>query len=460
MTMSAAPPQREVADQLRASMRGEILVEDDARYAEARLLWNGAVDARPAVIARCEDQRDVAVAIRAAREHGVPVSVRGGGHDWAGRALSDGGVVVDLRAMRAVRVNADASVAVAQGGATAGDVVAAAGPLGLAAVTGTVKVVGMAGFTLGGGYGPLCGKHGLGVDNLLGAEVVLADGRTLTADRTREPDLFWALRGGGGGFGVVTSGRYRLHRLRSVNAGLILFGLEDAPAVLRGYQRLIAAAPDELTVMSGFLSGPDGRPMLFLFPAWSGEPAEGEREIARLEKLGTPVMTQIASMPYQDALGMFDAQVVNGRHHLLRTRWLAELTDQSAAILIEAASAATSPASVIALHHFHGAAARVPVSQTAFALRRDHLLVEILAAWQPAESADRARHRAWADDLSQALAPFALPGGYPNLLAPDEYQRAEAAYGTNAERLRELKRRYDPNDVFASATGALLPTAS
>jgi FAD/FMN-containing dehydrogenase len=403
----------------------------------------------------CEERSEVAAAIRAAREHGVPLSVRGGGHDWAGRALNDGGVVVDLRAMRAVHTDADAEVAVAQGGATAGDVVVAARPLGLAPVTGTVKAVGMAGFTLGGGYGPLCGKHGLGVDNLLGAEVVLADGRILTADRANEPDLFWALRGGGGGFGVVTAARYRLHRLQSVIAGLILFRLEDAASVLRGYWELIAAARDELTVMSGFLSGPDGNPLLFLFPAWSGEQAEGEPVVARLEQLGTPVMTQIASIPYEDALGMFDAQVVNGRHDLLRTRWLPGLTAETAAVLIEAATAFTSPLSVIALHHFHGAAARVPVSETAFGLRRDHLLVEILAAWGPAESGDCARHRAWADGVSEALAPFALPGGYPNLLAPDELQRVEAAYGPNAGRLRELKRRYDPEGVFGCATGAM-----
>jgi FAD/FMN-containing dehydrogenase len=455
MTTSVGTPQREATYQLRSSMRGAVLLPDEAGYDEARRLWNGAVDARPAAIACCEDRDDVAAALRAAREHGMPLSVRGGGHDWGGRALNDGGVVIDLRPMRAVRVDADAGVAVAQGGATAGDVVAAAGRFGLVPVTGTVKAVGMAGFTLGGGYGPLCGKHGLGVDNLVGAEVVLADGRIVTADDSHEPDLLWGLRGGGGGFGVVSTARYRLHRLGSVTAGLILFGLGEAARVLRGYQERIATAPDELTVMSGFLSGPDGNPLLFLFPTWSGEPAEGEREIARLEQLGTPVMTQVAPMAYEDTLGMFDAQVVNGRHHLLRTRWLAELTDETVAVLMEAARTFSSSMSVIALHHFHGAAARVPTPDTAFGLRRDHLLVEILAAWDPATSADRARHEAWANRISDTLAAHALPGGYPNLLGPDEQERAELAYGTNARRLRELKRRYDPAGLFASAIGAL-----
>ena len=390
-----------------------------------------------------------------AREHDLPLSVRGGGHDWAGRALSDGGLVIDLTSMRAVTVDSDAGIATAQGGATAGDVVAPARALGLAPVTGTVKAVGMAGLTLGGGYGPLCGKHGLAADNLIGARAVLADGRVVIADQAHDPDLLWALRGGGGSFGVVTSARYRLHPLESVTAGLLLFGLEQAEAVLHGYQELIAEAPDELTVMSGFLSGPDGKPLLFLFPTWSGEPIQGEREIARCERLGSPVMTQVAPMAYEDALGMFDAQVVNGRHHTIRTRWLSALTDDIIATLVEAAGTVTSPSSVIALHHFHGAAARVHPAASAFALRRKHLLVEIIAAWEPGDAWESARDESWADRLCDVLGSAALPGGYPNLLGPSDHDRLALAYGANADRLRELKRRYDPGDVFASAIGAL-----
>jgi hypothetical protein len=454
-TISTTSPEREAARRLRESFRGTVLVDGDQMYGEARRLWNGEVVKRPAVIARCEDESDVAAAVAVAREHDLPLSVRGGGHDWAGRALRDGGLVIDLTSMRAVTVDPDAEIATAQGGATAGDVVAHAGQFGLAPVTGTVKAVGMAGLTLGGGYGPLCGKHGLGADNLLGARVVLADSRIVTADDAHDPDLLWALRGGGGSFGVVTSGRYRLHPLASVTAGLLLFGLEQAATVLRGYRELIAEAPDELTVMSGFLSGPDGRPLLLLFRAWSGEPAPGEREITRFEQLGNPVMTQVAPMPYSHALGAFDAQVVNGRHHAIRTRWLAELTDDAAAILIDAARSVSSSSSAIALHHLHGAAARVAPTATAFALRREHLLVEIIAAWEPGEAGESARHVSWADTVCEALAPAALPGGYPNLLGPDDVEQLVLAYGANTGRLRELKRRYDPDDVFASAICAL-----
>ena len=453
-TPTQLSPPAAAARRLRSSLRGTVVAAADAPYDTARQIWNGAVGHRPALIARCADDQDVAAAIGAAREHGLPLSVRGGGHDWAGRALRDGGVVLDLSAMRAVTVDPAARTAVAQGGATAGDVVAAAAAYGLAPVTGPVKSVGMAGLTLAGGYGPLCGRHGLALDNHHGADVILADGRHVTASDTGDADLYWALRGGGGTFGVVTAARYRLHPLPSVLAGLILFPLDQAGGVLRGYAEIAAAAPDELTIMTGFLNA-GGQMLLFLFPVWSGDPARGQDAIAALQRLGTPVMSQVAPMPYAGVLGMFDASVVNGRHYALATRWLPALTDDTAAMLTAAAAGATSPLSAIAVHHFHGAAARVPAGDTAFALRRDHLLVEILAAWEPSTDDDGAAHRAWAQDLSGQLAPSALPGGYPNLLGPGDADRTLLAYGPNAPRLRDLKRRYDPDGVFSTATGTL-----
>jgi len=307
-TPTQLSPPAAAARRLRSSLRGTVVAAADAPYDTARQIWNGAVGHRPALIVRCADDQDVAAAIRAAREHGLPLSVRGGGHDWAGRALRDGGVVLDLSAMRAVTVDPATRTAVAQGGATAGDVVAAAAGYGLAPVTGTVKSVGMAGLTLAGGYGPLCGRHGLALDNLLGADVILADRRHVTASDTGDADLYWALRGGGATFGVVTAARYRLHPLPSVLAGLILFPLDQAGGVLRGYAEIAAAAPDELTIMTGFLNA-GGQMLLFLFPAWSGDPARGQDAIAALQRLGTPVMSQVAPMPYAGVLGMFDASV-------------------------------------------------------------------------------------------------------------------------------------------------------
>jgi FAD/FMN-containing dehydrogenase len=460
MTISTVSRAHPVVSQLHSVIRGKVLSAADVSFDGARKVWNGAVDSRPAVIVQCQDQTDVVAALRIAREHGLPLSVRGGGHDWAGRALTEGGLVVDLSPMRGVTVDPHTVTAVAEGGASAGDVVAAARPYGLAPVTGTVKAVGMAGLTLAGGYGPLCGKHGLALDNLLAAEVVLADGRVVTASEDDDADLYWALRGGGGGSGVVSAARYRLHPLAAVLAGLLLFPLDQAPAILGGYREIVADAPDALTVMAGFLGGPDGQPLLFLFPTWSGEAEDGERAIARLKRLGTPALAQVGSMPYQNALSTFDASVVDGRHYALRTRWLSELGERPQALLLDAARRVTSPLSAIAIHHFHGAAARVPSADTAFALREDHLLVEILAAWEPSAANAGGPHREWADAISGELASHSLPGGYPNLLGPDQQARVRLAYGANADRLLELRRRYDPHSAFKSAVGSFEAAAA
>jgi FAD/FMN-containing dehydrogenase len=433
---------------LRGRLRGQAFVSTDAGYDGARRIWNGAVDNSPAVIAHCVDRKDVEAAVRVAREHGLPLSVRGGGHDWGGRAVREGGLVLDLTGLRRVDVRAASAVATVQGGATAGDVAAATHPHGLAPVTGTVKAVGMTGLALAGGYGPLNGRFGLALDNIEAAGVVLADGTSVTATADENPDLLWALRGGGGNFGVVTETRFRVHPVASVLAGLLLFPLTEARTVLRGYRDLVADAPDELTVMAGFFGGPDGAPLLFLAPTWSGELSEGERYVDLLRSLGEPLDAQVDAMSFQDALGLFDATVVDGRHNEMRTRWLPALTEDTIEIIVTAAARMTSPFSGMFLHHFHGASARVGVTDTAFAMRRDHLLVEIVAAWTPSAGLAESVHTDWARGMSADLARHALPGGYANLLGADEHERALLGYGPNADRLLDLKRRFDPDGVF------------
>ncbi|WP_309110615.1 FAD-binding oxidoreductase [Saccharothrix sp.] len=433
---------------LRTVVTGHVIAADDAAYDGARRVWNGAADRFPAVIVRAETEQDVVHAVRAAREHGLPLSVRGGGHDWAGRAVRDGGLVVDLTKLRDVAVDPASSAVDAAGGATAGVVGAAVDRFGLTAVVGTVKAVGVAGLTMGGGYGLLLGKHGMALDNLVSARVVLADGSVVTASATEEPDLFWALRGGGGNFGVVTRATYRVHPLRSMTSGMVLFGLPEARKVLRGYRELIAAAPDQLTVMTGFFAGPDGQALLYLLPAWSGDPARGERWAARLSALGTPVSAQVGPMTPFEVLGLLDGVVVDGRHTLAANRQLAEVSDEAAEVLVDAAERITSPYSGVFVHHFHGAASRVNPTATAFGLRRDHNLVEIVGTWDA--GLDGRRHREWVERLSRDLEPHALPGGYPNLLAPEETERVRRAYGPNASRLYALKRRYDPDHVFSA----------
>jgi FAD/FMN-containing dehydrogenase len=423
-------------------------------FAAARQVWNAAVTRQPSAIARCVDVAEISAAVRATRAAGLPLSVRAGGHDWAGRALSDGGLVVDLTGMRGVTVDAGARTATVQGGAITADLVAATTPDGLATATGVVRAVGLAGLTTVGGYGPLMGKYGLALDNLLGADVVLADGSTVVAGPDDDRELWWALRGGGGNFGVVTELRYRLHELPAVLAGMLMFPFEQAGAVLTGYAEIMAEAPDELSVMSGFLPGPAG-PTTFLCPFWCGaDLAAGERAVARLRSLGHPIVDQIGPMPYAAALGMFDRSMVDGNHYALRTRWLPDVSPSAVDTLIAGAAAISSPFSALILNRFHGAASRVDPAATAFAQRAPHTVLEVIASWPPGESPER--HRAWAESVVTALDAEALPGGYPNLLGPDDEDRARDSYGANLDRLLAAKRHYDPDNVFASVIPALL----
>jgi hypothetical protein len=439
-------------EDLRSVMRGKVVSAGDEDYPGALHVWNGAVDHRPAVVAICETVGDVQAALRTARAHNLAISVRGGGHDWAGRALRHNGLVIDLTAMRSVEVDAVAMVATVGGGATGTDVTAATAPNGLAAVTANVGAVGMAGFLLGGGYGPLTTRFGLGLDNLLGAEIVLADGRLLWADESQNRDLFWAIRGGGGNFGVVTSMRIGLHSVNQLLAGVILFPWHEAHSVLRGYADIMASAPDELSVLAGVFSGPDGSPMMLLGPIWSGELGQGRKFISRLENLGSPVANQIAPISYSDLLSLYNAKAQSGLHYALQTRWLADLQPEVVSAVVEAGNKRTSPFSFVAIHHFHGPGTAVAPDATAFSLRRSHFLMEIGAAWDSGSSSKSAAHESWLRDASSHIAPFALPGGYPNFLTHDNPEQIASAYGENAQRLCGLKRQFAPGNVFSSTT--------
>jgi FAD/FMN-containing dehydrogenase len=423
-------------------------VPGSAEYESARRVWNRAVDRRPAVIVRCANEQDVVAAVLSARERGLPLSVRAGGHDWAGRAVRDGGVVVDLSPMTRITVACgpgDEPQAVVGGGVRAGDLAAAAQEYEMVAVVGTVSEVGVAGLTLGGGYGALIGRYGLALDNLTGARVVLADGRCADANADENPDLFWALRGGGGNFGVVTEMRLLLRPVRTVRAGMVAYPIEEAAGVLRGLNAL--PRHDELSVIAGLFTGQDG-PMLALLPAWCGAPGTGEPALTELTRLGRPLAVQLDDLTPTGVLRLMDTNVGTGRAARADSRWLPDLTDDAIETIVAAARTVTSPYSVIALHHFHGAACRVPAGVTAWALRTEHRQVEIIASWPAEEREDR--HRDWVARLSTALAPSALPGGYPNLLGPGELARVRLAHGANLGRLVEVKRKFDPDGVFTA----------
>jgi FAD/FMN-containing dehydrogenase len=302
------------------------------------------------------------------------------------------------------------------------------------------------------------GRYGLVTDNLLSAQVVTADGQLVTASATENSDLWWGLRGAGGNFGVVVSLEYRLYPITTVLSGLLLYPIEQAGTALRFYDEFIKTAPDELVIQPGFLTLPDGMPVLFLSPTYCGPLDIGERILSPLRSFGTPLSDQIQPMAYNALIHTLDAYFPKGRQYFLQTQSLAGLRAETIEILIERARQFSSPFSALSIHHFHGAASRVPGSETAFAPRQDHLMVEIVAAWEsPSPETDHQQVH-WAQESSRALAPYSFIGGYVNMLDTGEQDRVPLTFGSNYARLRALKRTYDSADIFASTTGHILPS--
>jgi FAD/FMN-containing dehydrogenase len=417
-------------------------------YRAATSLWNGAVEHRPAGVATPNTTTEISAAVRRARREGKRPTVRGGGHDWAGRALADDALVIDMSGMRNVEVDVTGRTAVIAGGATAADVVAVTEPHGLLPATGTVDSVGMVGLTLAGGYGPLCGVAGLALDTVEAFTVVLADGRVVTADSTSHADLFWALRGGGGNFGVVADMRIALHEIDQLTTGLVTFPWNQAADVLSGFSDMAPSMPDALTVQSGLIPGPDGDPVPYLAPTWAGHHGDAMTHIERLTTLGTPTSVDVAPMAHADMLAMFGRHAPAGLGRAMRTRNVATLDEHVVGAILAACGRSSSPLNSVAIHHFHGAATRIPLGDTAFGIRTEHFMVEILATW-PSQS-DASDHDRWADALYTDLADLSLRGGYPNLIGPGQRAQAEKSYGADAARLLAAKRTYDPEYVFAA----------
>ena len=447
-----------MADQIERALRrveaqlvGRVSLPGGNGYTAATAIWPKPVGPMPRAVVHCRTTEDVQLSIAIARDCGLPLSVRGGGHDWAGRALC-AGVVIDLSGMNGVSVDADHRSAIISGGARAAHVAAVTDPLHVAAVTGTCSAVGMTGLTLGGGYGPLIGRFGLALDNLLAAQVVLADGRVMVAHEANEAELFWALRGGGGNFGVVTAMRYRLLCLPSVQTGLLVYPFCEAEAVLERCTDIAASSPEELTVELGCVGGPDGKPVVMVLPTWCGLPAEGETRVAPFLKLGTLLAGNLEAMSYGTSLTLFDPYIVNGQRVIMDTCWLPALDSGGISVFLQKMETAVSPGCAVFTHEFKGAASRVPAEATAFGLRGDHVLVEIFATFvDRSDKEEKQRHRQWVRATREAFASMALPGGYPNFLLADDADRVAKSYGPNAGRLIAAKRRYDPDNVFRSA---------
>ncbi|HEX8024961.1 MAG TPA: FAD-binding oxidoreductase [Candidatus Limnocylindrales bacterium] len=440
-----------------ASLDGRVLRPDDAGYEAARRVWNGMIDRRPAWIVEAASVDDVARTIAAARATGLPLAIRGGGHNVAGNGSVDGGILLDMGAFRTIEVDPERRLVRAGAGATLADIDAATEPHGLVVPIGVVSGTGIAGLTLGGGVGWLVRKHGLTVDNLVAADVVLATGERVTASADRHPDLFWGLRGGGGNFGVVTSFTFRAHPLGpEVLAGSLVYELPRWRDALRTFARLAPELPDELTTLMTFLVPPPDwemgdRPLLFVGLAWAGDdPAAGRAAIELLRSACPPDMTLLEPTTWRAFQTAFDAILPHGVRAYWRNASFGALDDRLIDALVEHLGAQTWFGTAADLHHMGGAYGRVPAEATAFPNRDAQYWLNIYGFWS--DPADDPARVAWVKRSSEAVAPFAMVGQYVNFLgheAGDARAKAVAVYGeAKVARLQEIKRRYDPENLF------------
>ena len=446
--MSTGAKKDASVEELRKGLRGPLLQPGDAGYDAARTIDNAMIDRRPALIARCAGVADVLAAVRFARQHKVLVSVRAGGHNVAGNAVCDGGLMIDVSGMKGIQVDPGARTVRAQAGVTWGDLDAETQAFGLATTGGVISTTGIAGLTLGGGVGWLNGRFGLACDNLISADVVTAEGQLVRASEHENADLFWGLRGGGGNFGIVTSFEFRLHQVGpTLLSGPVFHPAARARDVLRFYREFSASEPDELTTYAGLLTGPDGAPLVGLVPCYSGPIEQGEKVLERLRKFGPPAVDMVGAMPYVAVQRMFNDAFPPGRYNYWKSSLTPEISDQLIDTLVEHMARVPSPHSAVMLEHYHGGYSRPAPTATAYSHRRPTYDVVIIANW--ASPADNEGNKQWARSLFAAVQPQVSKAAYVNFLDQDEgADRIRAAYGDNYEKLVALKRKYDPTNFF------------
>jgi FAD/FMN-containing dehydrogenase len=445
-----------VIEGLAAGLRGKLLSGKDADYDAARAVWNAMVDRRPGLIARCAGAADVMRAVRFARDNGLLLAVRGGGHNIAGNAVCEGGVVIDLSPMKSVRVDPGTRRLRVEPGATLADVDGETQAFGLALPTGINSTTGIAGLTLGGGFGWLTRKFGLTIDNLISMDVVTAQGKFMRASEREEPDLFWALRGGGGNFGVVTSFEFRLHDLPGdVLAGLVVHPFADADTVLKQYRQALETAPDELTCWVVMRRAPPlpflpaewhGKEIVVLAMCYCGDVEKGKAATAELRAIGRPIADVVAPMPFAAWQQAFDPLLTPGARNYWKSQDFAELSDATIAILLDAVHKLPGPECEIFIGHVGGAAGRIPVEATAFPQRNSHFVMNVHARWREKSMDDTCI--SWARALFEATKKNAIGTAYINFMPEDEADRVEAAYGANYRRLAAIKQHYDPQNLF------------
>jgi FAD/FMN-containing dehydrogenase len=435
---------------LAPAFSGRFLRPMDAGYDDARRVHNGAIDRRPAVIAQCRGSADIADAVRLGTSQGLEIAVRGGGHNVAGRATVDRGLMIDLSRMRGVLVDPVAKVARVQGGATWREFFRETQQFGLATTGGVVGTTGVAGLTLGGGLGWLMGRHGMALDNLLGVDLVLADGSVVRASEELNRDLFWAVRGGGGNFGVAAAFTFRLHPIGPiVRGGLCAWPFDRARDVLRHFRDLTATLSDDMMLVAAMLTAEDGKTKIVaMAAAHVGPTAEADAALARITSFGAPILDMLGPIPYVQLNGMLDGAFPKGAHNYWKSHFVDQLSDEAIDALIDRAAACPTPMGQILLEHFHGASTRVPVGETAYALRSSGYNLLLLGQWlEPSHTDECVR---WTRESYAAVQRFVGRQRYVNYYAEDDMAEAglAAAYGPNLPRLRRLKAKYDPGNVF------------
>ncbi|MDP9249876.1 MAG: FAD-binding oxidoreductase [Chloroflexota bacterium] len=447
---------RATIEELRQSVRGTVVAPEDADYDAARAVWNGMIDRRPALVVRCVDVADVVAAVQFARSQGLEIAARGGGHSLPGFSTTDGGLVIDLSPMRAVSVDGPGRRAVVEGGATWADVDQATQASGLAVTGGLVSTTGVGGFTLGGGVGWLMRRHGLASDNLIGAEVVTADGSVVRATESENADLLWGLRGGGGNFGVVTSFEFRLFPVGpTILGGPVFYPGEQVVDVLRGWRDATAAMPDDLTTLVSLGSAPPippvpeswhGQAVATVIGAYAGAIADGQAPAGPLRTLGDPIVDLLGELPYVALQSLVDPGWGAGARNYFTALFLSGLPDAAIDVLAAAHQSRPSPFNEIHLHQMGGAAARVGADASAFGNREAPFLMNIVARWL--EQADDERELAWARDLRAAMQPFATGATYVNFLGLGDAGVRDAYDAERFARLGDLKHRWDPTNAF------------
>ena len=430
----------------RSVFQGQIFEPADLGYNEARQIWNASVSKRPRVIARCSGVADVIAAINFGRANNLLTAVRGGGHNVGGRALCDDGLVIDLSPMKSVFVDHATRRVRVQGGATLGDMDRETHVFGLAVPAGIVSKTGIGGLTLGGGVGWLIRKYGMSIDNLLSAQMVTADGKVLTASAAENDDLFWALRGGGGNFGVVTSFEFQAHPVTTVMGGHLLYPRAKAVDVIRHFRDYMVSAPDELTAYAALLHGPDGTPLVGVIPCYCGNVADGETILQPLRKFGTPLVDGLQAMPFPVMQSLLGASFPDGNQNYWKSTLQRELSDDAIAAIVEHGNRMSSPLSFVVLEYYGGAAARVSSEATAFPHRNLPWDILFLAQWT--DPAQTNMHRDWARSGEEILRPFSSNAHLLSALDVEAEDVIQTAFGPNLQRLAAIKKKYDPDNFF------------